>query len=103
MRKVLEDAVQDKGRLAEAFRRFLFDASPALAEVATRLSVPPQELSDKLHSVMQGAIYTWTEDQVSEKLADVTGDYRYIEALGKGAGLHVSQSGNGTERSGQSV
>lgn len=83
VRKVLEEAFQDKDALAGAFRSFLFGASQALAEVATRLSVPPQELSDKLHSVMQGAIYTWTEDQVREKLADVAGDYRYIEALSK--------------------
>ena len=31
---------------------------------------------------MQGAIYTWTEEQVAEKLSDVADEYKYIEAIG---------------------
>lgn len=83
IRVVLAKVFQDKNAMAAAFRTFLFEASPALKDIAERLSIQPEELNDKLHSVMQGAIYTWTEDQVKEKLADVTEDYKYIEAIGK--------------------
>ena len=69
--------------MAAAFRSFLFAASPELKDVATRLSIQPEELSDRLHSVMQGAIYTWTEEQVKDKLADVAEQYKYLEAIGK--------------------
>jgi hypothetical protein len=68
--------------MAAAFRTFLFGISPELQEIATKLAVQPEELSDKIHSVMQGAIYTWTEEQVGEKLADVAGEYKHLEAIG---------------------
>ena len=80
---VLAKAFQDKNTMAAAFRSFLFAASPELKDVATRLSIQPEELSDRLHSVMQGAIYTWTEEQVKDKLADVAEQYKYLEAIGK--------------------
>ena len=78
----LANAFKDKNTMAAAFRTFLFTVSPELKDIATKLAIQPEELSDKIHSVMQGAIYTWTEDQVSEKLADVVGEYHYIEAIG---------------------
>lgn len=82
IRVVLAKAFQDKNVMAAAFRAFLFEASPKLKEVATRLAVQPEELSDRLHSVMQGAIYTWTEEQVKEKLVDVAEQYEFLEAIG---------------------
>lgn len=82
IRVVLAKAFQDKNAMAAAFRTFLFSASPELKDIATKLAIQPEELSDKLHMVMQGAIYTWTEDQVKEKLDDVSGEYRYLEAIG---------------------
>lgn len=83
IRVVLAKAFQDKNSMAAAFRSFLFDASPELKEVASRLSVQPEELSDRLHTVMQGAIYTWTENQVKDKLTDVAELYKFLEAIGK--------------------
>lgn len=82
IRVVLAKAFQDKNTMAAAFRTFLFSASPELKDIATKLSIQPEELSDKLHSVMQGAIYTWTEEQVKEKLDEVAGEYKYLEAIG---------------------
>lgn len=82
IRVVLAKAFQDKSTMASAFRSFLFEASPELKEIATKLFIQPEELSDKLHSVMQGAIYTWTEEQVKAKLADVSGEYKYLEVIG---------------------
>lgn len=82
VRVVLGKAFQDKNTMAAAFRSFLFGISPELKEIATKLSIQPEELIDKIHSVMQGAIYTWTEDQVAEKLTDVAREYKYLEAIG---------------------
>mgnify|MGYP002624189550 CR=1 FL=1 len=81
LRKALEKAFQDKATMSIAFRAFLFSASPELKQIAEKLHIPPEELSDKLHMVMQNAIYTWTEEQVKEKLADVVGEYKYLDAL----------------------
>ena len=83
LRKVLEQSFQDKNVMNTAFRNFLFGASPELKDIAGRLTVQPEDLSDKLHMVMQTAIYTWTEEQVKEKLPDIVSDYRYLDALNK--------------------
>ena len=86
LRERLSKAFQDKNTMAAAFRGFLFGVSPELNAIADKLCVKPEELSDKLQSVMQGSIYTWTEAQVKEKLPDVVGDYRYLDALNTAMG-----------------
>lgn len=83
VRVELGRAFADKSVISFAFRSFLFSVSPELKDVATRLAVTPEALSDKIHSVMQGAIYTWTEEQVAEKLLEVAEEYHYLEAIGK--------------------
>ena len=86
LRVSLSNAFQDKHVLSAAFRSFLFDASPKLKAIADKLSIQPEELSDKLHFVMQDAIYSWTEDQVKEKLEDVVSEYTYLDALNTALG-----------------
>lgn len=86
LRIKLTDAFQDKNVMAAAFRNFLFEASPDLKAIANKLSIKPEELSDKLHLVMQNAIYTWTEDQVKDKLGDVVSEYSYLDALNMSLG-----------------
>lgn len=80
-RLIIQKAFQDKTVLSSAFRSFLFGTSPDLEAIASKLSLQPEPLSDKLHQVMQGAIYTWTEDQVKEKLGNVVQEYLYLDTL----------------------
>ncbi len=87
IRLILGKSFQDKNTMAIAFRRFLFGISPDLQKIATKLAIQPEELSDKIHSVMQGAIYTWTEKQVAEKLADIAGEYAHLEVIGSVQGI----------------
>ncbi|MCD7847862.1 MAG: DUF6079 family protein [Oscillospiraceae bacterium] len=86
IKKTLASDFQDKSTMNEAFRTFLFESSPELKEVVERLSVHSEELSDKVQSVMQGAIYSWTEEEVEEKLGVVTEHYRLLEAIGNAQG-----------------
>ena len=81
VRVILKKAFQDKATLSAAFRKFLFESSPDLESIATKLNLQPEPLNDKIHRVMQAAIYTWTEDQVKEKLEGVVQEYRYLDAL----------------------
>lgn len=74
----MRKAFQDKAVMSTAFRNFLYSSSPALADVATTLSIQPVDLSDRLHLSMQGEIYTWTEQQVADKLADIVNEYQYL-------------------------
>lgn len=82
VRVSLQKAFNDKNTMAEALRTFMFEASSELKDIVNKLTVYPEELSDKLHSLMQTAIYTWTEEQVKEKLTDITNEYKYLEVLG---------------------
>ena len=81
VKTILQKTFHDKATLAAAFRSFLFDASPDLKAIAGKLNLQPEPLNDKLHQVMQGFIYTWTEDQVKEKLAAVAQEYIYLDVL----------------------
>ena len=47
---------------------------------------PRDVLSDKLHIVMQDSIYTWTEEQVLNKIPDIISEYRYLETLNDALG-----------------
>ncbi|MCD8003208.1 MAG: hypothetical protein LUG88_04775 [Clostridia bacterium] len=93
IRSVLTKAFQDKNTMNEAFRAFLFESSPELKEIVERLSVHSEELSDKIHSVMQKEIWTWTEESVKEKLGIVTEHYRLLEAIGKAWGTAYHDMG----------
>ena len=86
LNKALVTAFQDKLTLNTAFRAFLFEASPELSQVSTKLMIKPEELSDKLHFVMQEAIYTWTEEQVKEKLPGIVSEYTFLASLNKAMG-----------------
>lgn len=83
VREILAKSFQDRNMMNAAFRAFLFESSPELRDIACKLSVKPEELSDKLHSAMQNAIYIWTEEQVRDKLPDIVSDYHYLDALNK--------------------
>ena len=83
VREILAKSFQDRNMMNAAFRAFLFESSPELRDIADKLSVKPEELSDKLHSAMQNAIYTWTEEQVRDKLPDIVSDCHYLDALNK--------------------
>ena len=86
LNKALAAAFQDKLTLNTAFRAFLFEASPELMQLSTELTIKPEELSDKLHFVMQEAIYTWTEEQVKEKLPGIVSEYTFLASLNKAMG-----------------
>ncbi|MGM9997870.1 MAG: hypothetical protein ACI38Q_00480 [Candidatus Bruticola sp.] len=81
-------AFSDKQLMAESFRRFLYSSSPELETVAAALSVQPIDLGDRLQVSMQGAVYTWTEQQVQSKLAGIVKEYRYLIEVNKAVGEH---------------
>ena len=81
VRVILQKAFRDKAVLATAFRKYLFSASSDLESIATKLCLKAEVLNDKLHQVMQAAIYTWTEEQVNEKLSGIVQEYKYLDTL----------------------
>lgn len=86
LRSILKKAFQDKNALNDAFRTFLFKNSAELKEIVEKLKISSDVLSDKLHIVMQDSVYTWTEEQVLDKLPCVVSEYYYLEALNNALG-----------------
>lgn len=86
LRNILADVFQDRERMTDAFRDFLYQQSPELQTITAKLKIQPQHLSDRLHKAMNSAVYTWTEEQVAEKLAYITSEYQYLDALGTATG-----------------
>lgn len=82
----MRTAFQDKNTMSAAFQNFLFASSPELADVAAALSIQPINLRDRLQGSMQSEIYTWTEQQVIDKLADIVDEYRYLVEVGYAVG-----------------
>lgn len=89
LRKTMEQAFAKASSMAAAFRNFVYQASPELKIVAERLALQPIELNDRITSAMQAAVYTWTEQQVVEKLVDITQEYLYIDALNSITSSHA--------------
>lgn len=81
LRERMTKAFQDKSVMFKAFSAFLFESSPELKEITDKLSVQTESLRDKIFGVMQNAVYTWTEEQVKDKLIGVVSEYRYLDAL----------------------
>lgn len=81
LRERMTKAFQDKSVMSKAFSTFLFESSPELKEITDKLSVQTESLRDKIFGVMQNAVYTWTEEQVKDKLIGVVSEYRYLDAL----------------------
>jgi hypothetical protein len=64
-----------------AFRKFLVDNQPKLNELINAIGITPNELLDSIKGLMQGYIYTWTEEQVIEKLKELIVEYQLINTL----------------------
>ena len=62
------------------------DIFMALPGKDKKYEYPRDVLSDKLHIVMQDSIYTWTEEQVLNKIPDIISEYRYLETLNDALG-----------------
>lgn len=81
LKKVLAQCFHEKEELTKAFRTFLFSKSKELQEISLKLDIHPDALNDKLCKVMQGAIYTWTEEDVVKQLGFVTKEYLFLSVL----------------------
>lgn len=86
IRDLLSKNFHDKTAVTTAFRNFLFDSSNDLKSIAEELELHPDTLNDKLNKVMQGAIYTWSEDEVKSKLSIVVQEYLFLSALNHAMG-----------------
>ncbi|MGM9992110.1 MAG: hypothetical protein ACI376_04570 [Candidatus Bruticola sp.] len=84
----LVKAFADKQLMTESFRRFLYSSAPELEMVTASLSLQSIDLSDRLRLSMQTAVYTWTEQQVKDKLTNIVNEYQYLIEINKAVGEH---------------
>lgn len=83
IRKTITDTFSDNQEISKAFKMFIIECEPRISDLVNLISINPIELLDSIKTLMQGAIYTWTEEQVKEKLGELLCDYELINALNK--------------------
>ncbi len=86
-RQAMTDAFASDSSRYMAFRIFILENQPQLNDLVDAIGINPNELFDAIKSMMQGHIYTWTEEQVVEKLGELTLEYQLINILNNAMGV----------------
>lgn len=87
IRQSISEIIGDNSVRHLAFRKFVLDNQPKLKELVDSIGLTPNELFDAIKNLMQGYIYTWTEEQVISKLEELKVEYQLIETLNKAMGI----------------
>jgi hypothetical protein len=87
LRQVLVDAFQSGPTRYAAFRQFILQNQTEIGQYLDSVGLDSQELLDAVREMMQGAIYTWTEEQVVAKLEELLCEYRLVDILNKALGI----------------
>ena len=81
LRKTIMDSFANAPERYNAFRTFVITACPPFDDLTIKIGLSPSDLFDRIKEVMQDSIYSWTEDQVKEKLTELTFEYELIATL----------------------
>lgn len=86
LRKNITAAFADKRKLFEAFRTFVIEVSPPLGELMELMGVNSGELLARVKQMLQGAVYTWSEEEVESKLEELRWEYELIFVVNSATG-----------------
>ena len=86
LRVLLADLYADQKKMFAAFETFILSESPELQEIHNNLGLNQNDINDEIHRLMQGQVYTWTEEEVKEKLEVLCINYRAVMALNTALG-----------------
>lgn len=87
LRQAITEILADNSARHAAFQSFVLENQPKLQVLVDAIGLNPNELFDEIKSLMQGYIYTWTEDQVITKLDELTLEYQLISTLNSALGV----------------
>lgn len=88
LRKSIYEAFDNIDIRNQAFRAFIFEKQPDLKDLVEGININPADLLDAIKDLMQSAIYTWSEDQVGEKLYILSLDYSLVKILNYALLIH---------------
>jgi Txe/YoeB family toxin of Txe-Axe toxin-antitoxin module len=81
IRQIITETFSNNADRYAAFKTFIIESEPRIGELIDFIGINSNELFDSIKVLMQGAIYTWTEEQVKEKLGELACDYELINTL----------------------
>lgn len=87
VRQFITDVLTKKDMCYEGFWQFVIKHQPELHDLVSKIGINSAERLDNIKSMMQEAIYTWTEEQVIEKLGELVLDYKLIAHLNTALGV----------------
>lgn len=71
LREAISEILKDKTVLYKSFLTFVLQVNPELKSVVEKAALSPNDLFDSIKELMQEEIYTWSEEDVIEKLGYV--------------------------------
>lgn len=83
IRELLRNKYFDKQTVTEAFSVFTIQKNPELSKYQKKIGLTNQDILDGVSRLMQGEIWTWTEDDVASKLEQLCIEYDVVETLNK--------------------
>lgn len=87
LRQTITEILDNSSLRYEAFRNFIMTKEPKIKALVEAIGLTPNELFDGIKELMQDYVYTWTEEQVLDKLEDLTLQYQLISTLNNALGV----------------
>jgi hypothetical protein len=83
LRKSIKEMVENKPLKLEGLQNFIAENNTDISKHIRTLAISPSELSDGIKRQMQTFIYTWKEEQVTDKLKLLSLEYEAVSILNK--------------------
>lgn len=81
VREAITEIFANSSEMYKALELFIIQCQPRIGDLVNLIDINSNELFDSIRDLMQGGIYTWTEEQVAEKLSELLCDYELINTL----------------------
>ena len=81
LRKTISDSFANATERYSSFKTFVVESCPPMDSLMEKIGITSSDLFDRIKEMMQQAIYSWTEEQVTSKLDDLYCEYELISIL----------------------
>jgi hypothetical protein len=83
LRKIFKETFENKNFKLEGLQNFITENNTDVSGYIKTLVLSPSELTDSIKRQMQGSIYTWKEEQLVDKLKQLSLEYEAVSILNK--------------------
>lgn len=81
LRQSMQTAISDKAAMLSSFKQFIFSTANEIEQMSSYLGLTDKDLFDALRTYQQDSISTWREEQVTEKLLELSQELRVVATI----------------------